>query len=51
MYPNPSKDILNIGGIEPNDIIFIYDLMGRIVKKTQIDQKKNGVLLISDIAP
>ncbi|WP_147404097.1 RICIN domain-containing protein [Aquimarina sp. AD1] len=36
VYPNPSKESITILGVEANDIITIYDITGKTIKKTKL---------------
>lgn len=49
VYPNPSTNSITIQGVEANDILIIYDLMGKIIKQTK-STSNNESLIISDIA-
>ncbi|WP_299245683.1 RICIN domain-containing protein [uncultured Aquimarina sp.] len=49
VYPNPSTNSITIQGVEANDILIIYDLMGKIIKQTKSTSNKES-LIISDIA-
>lgn len=49
VYPNPSSNSITIQGVEENDILTIYDLMGKIIKRTKLTAN-NESLIISDMA-
>ncbi|WP_299437834.1 RICIN domain-containing protein [uncultured Aquimarina sp.] len=48
VYPNPSREEITVQGAETNDIVIIYDLMGKIIKKTKLTTN-NEPLIISDM--
>ncbi len=49
VYPNPSSNSITIQGVEENDILTIYDLMGKIVKQTKLTANNESVI-VSDMA-
>ena len=48
VYPNPSKQEITVEGAKANDIVIIYDLMGKIIKKTKLTTDDES-LIISDM--
>ncbi|AXT56156.1 T9SS C-terminal target domain-containing protein [Aquimarina sp. AD1] len=48
VYPNPSKESIAILGVEANDIITIYDITGKTIKKTKLTSG-DELISISDI--
>ncbi|WP_299261401.1 T9SS type A sorting domain-containing protein, partial [uncultured Aquimarina sp.] len=49
VYPNPSSNSIIIKGVEENDVLTIYDLMGKVIKRTKLTTN-NESLIISDMA-
>lgn len=50
IYPNPTKDIINITGLEGKEIINIYDNTGRLIL-TEKTNSKNHTFNIKHLAP
>ncbi|MEW7291709.1 RICIN domain-containing protein [Aquimarina sp. 2304DJ70-9] len=48
LYPNPAEELVSLTGIERGDEIIIYDLMGKVVKKS-IAQHKKETISIRDL--
>ena len=49
IYPNPANDVLTISNISENQLVTIYAIDGRVVKKTIISD--NAEINISDLRP
>ena len=49
IYPNPANDVLRISNISDNQLVTIYSIDGRVVKKTNVSD--NAEINISDLRP
>lgn len=44
IFPNPSNDVFNISGLEANDEVLVYDLMGRRLANGVVLSKRSETL-------
>ena len=47
VYPNPTKESIHIDGLEEGEIVRIFDMNGRIIKKT--DSGKQTIINVSNL--
>ena len=47
--PNPAKDVINIGGVNSNSNLFIFDMLGRLVLKTSLNDSNSPSINISNL--
>jgi len=50
VYPNPVRDRLSIEGINEKTIVVLYDIAGKAVLSSTIDEK-NPEIIMSDLSP
>jgi endo-1,4-beta-xylanase len=53
IFPNPTKDIVKVEGANPSDILYTYDITGKLVDRSSgangyidLSQKENGIYYI-----
>ncbi len=42
-YPNPTENVISIKGLSTNDVVIIYDLMGKIMKKISVNRQQDTI--------
>ena len=47
--PNPAKDVINIGGVNGDSNLFIFDMLGRLMLKTSLNDSANQNINISNL--
>ena len=47
--PNPAKDVINIGGVNGDSNLFIFDMLGRLVLKASLNDSSSPIINISNL--